>query len=359
MKTVDRYLLREMGGPFLFGVLAFVLLFVSAQILFELMELVNTLGIDLWTAGYLFLLWLPAFIVYTFPLATLVAILISFGRLSGDSELIAMYAGGISFRRLVVPLVAAGLLVSLVTVGLNELVAPAASRRAEDIIRAAAAGGGAAAREHVFYSDSYGEGVSRLVYAEKLDLATGEMIRPVITWYEDGRPAMFTVAEKGRWLGTSWEMLDGVHFLLDPEHPASMVFPRMTSKFTTSPEMIARSSRKPEEMTYRELQQHVRQLTQQGRKSTELELTLYHKLSIPFASLVFALIAPPLGIRSHRGSSSIGMGIAILIGFGYYVVWHYLSAVAQQGHLSPLWAAWLPNVVGGAVGVALILGVRK
>jgi hypothetical protein len=87
MKTIDRYLLREMGGPFLFGVLAFVLLFVSAQILFELMELVNTLGISLWTAGYLFVLWLPAFVVYTFPLATLVAILISFGRLSGESPL--------------------------------------------------------------------------------------------------------------------------------------------------------------------------------------------------------------------------------------------------------------------------------
>ena len=359
MKTVDRYLLREMAGPFLFGVLAFVLLFVSAQILFELMELVNTLGIDLWTAGYLFLLWLPAFIVYTFPLATLVAILISFGRLSGDSELVAMYAGGISFRRLVVPLVAAGVLVSLVTVGLNEFVVPAANRRAEDIIRAAAAGGGKAAQEHVFYSDSYGERVSRLVYAEKLDLGTGEMIRPVITWFEGGRPAMLTVAEKGRWRGNSWEMLDAVHYLLDAEHPASMAFPRMISKFSTSPETIARSSRKPEEMTYRELREHVQQLTRQGRKATKLELTLYHKLSIPFACLVFALIAPPLGMRSHRGSSSIGMGIAVLIGFGYYVVWHYLSAVAQQGLVSPLWAAWLPNVVGAAIGLGLILNVRK
>jgi lipopolysaccharide export system permease protein len=359
MKTLDRYLLREMAGPFLFGVLAFVLLFVSAQILFELMELVNTLGIDLWTAGYLFLLWLPAFIVYTFPLATLVAILISFGRLSGDSELVAMYAGGISFRRLVVPLVAAGLVVSLVTVGINELVVPAANRRAEEIVRAAAAGGGKAAQERVFYSDSYGEGVSRLVYAEKLDLATGEMIRPIIIWFEKGEPRIVTVAQKARWRGNSWEMLDAVHYLLDAERPGSVEFPRMISKFTTSPDTIARSSRKPEEMTYRELREHVRQLTQQGRKATELELTLYHKLSIPFACLVFSLIAPPLGIRSHRGSSSIGMGIAILIGFGYYVVWHYLSAVAQQGHLSPLWAAWLPNVVGAAVGMALILGVRK
>ena len=74
---------------------------------------------------------------------------------------------------------------------------------------------------------------------------------------------------------------------------------------------------------------------------------------------MFALIAPPLGMRSHRGSSSIGMGIAIMIGFGYYVVWHYLSAVAQQGAITPFWAAWLPNVVTGAVGVGLVLNVRK
>ena len=53
------------------------------------------------------------------------------------------------------------------------------------------------------------------------------------------------------------------------------------------------------------------------------------------------------------------MGIAILIGFAYYVVWHYLSAVAQQGLLSPAWAAWLPNLVTAAVGAALILRVRK
>jgi lipopolysaccharide export LptBFGC system permease protein LptF len=53
------------------------------------------------------------------------------------------------------------------------------------------------------------------------------------------------------------------------------------------------------------------------------------------------------------------MGIAILIGFGYYVVWHYLSAVAQQGAITPFWAAWLPNVVTAAVGMGLILNVRK
>ncbi len=359
MKIIDRYLLREMAGPFVFGVLAFVVLFVSANILFELMDLINQLGIGLWTAGVLFLLRLPGFMVYTFPLATLVAILISFGRLSGDSELIAMHAGGIGFRRLVRPLVAAGLLISFATATLNEFIVPACNRKGEDIIRAHAGGSAGTGQQHVFYRDRTGDAVSRLVYAERLDLGTGEMTRPIITWFEGGVPAMITVAEKGRWRGANWEMLDGVHYVLDAEHPASVVFPRMTSKFSTSPAQIARQSRRPEEMTYRELRGYIGDLLRKDLTVTQLELTLHHKLSIPFSCLVFALVAAPLGMRSHRGSSSIGMGIAVLIGFGYYVIWNYLAIVAQQGHLSPIWAAWLPNIVTGAVGLALVFSVRR
>jgi len=358
MKIIDRYLLQQMAGPFLFGVLAFVMLFVSANILFELMDLINTLGIGLWTAGVLFVLRLPGFMVYTFPLATLVAILISFGRLSGDSELIAMHAGGISFRRLVAPLVGAGIFVSLLTAGLNEYIVPACNHTSENIIRAAA-GKSESSRENVFYQDRAGAEVSRLVYAERLDLATGELTRPIITWLEDGRPAMLTVAEKGQWRGSNWDMIDGANYLLQPERQASWEFDRWTTKFTTSPQQIALRSRKPEEMTYRELSGYIKDLLDKDLPVTQLELTLHHKISIPFSCLVFALIAPPLGMRSHRGSSSIGMGIAILIGFGYYVIWNYLAIVAQQGHLSPLWAAWLPNLITGAIGITLILSVKK
>lgn len=359
MKIIDRYLLREMAGPFVFGVLAFVLLFVSANILFELMDLVSDLGIGLWTAGVLFLLRLPAFVVYTFPLATLVAVLIAFGRLSGDSELVAMHAGGIGFRRLVLPMVGAGLLVSLATVALNEFVVPAANRASDRILAEAARGAEKAGREHVFYEEMSGGRVTRLVYAERMDLSTGEMIRPMITWFEEGRPVGVTLAARAQWRDSEWEMVDPESYVLDPERRSSGQFGRWTAEFTTAPERIAQHGRAPEEMTYQELRGYVKHLLRQGREVTKLQLTLYHKLSIPFASLVFALIAPPLGMRSHRGSSSLGMGIAILIGFAYYVVWNYLAVVAQQGHLSPFWAAWLPNVVTAAVGLGLILSVRK
>ncbi len=359
MKIIDRYLLREMAGPFAFGVLAFVLLFVSANILFRLTELVSQLGLSLWTATELFFLWLPGFIVLTFPLATLVAILVAFGRLSGDSELVAMYAGGISFRRLVVPIAIAGIVISLATAALNELVVPAATRHAEDIVRAATQQAGKAAKDEVLYKESGGEDISYVIYADRLDLNTGELDHPVIVWFERGRPFVVTKAERAVWRQNQWEMFNGVNTSLDPERPSALSFRNWIANLPTTPRELAARSRKPDEMTYRELREHIGHALGQDRPTIDLELKLHHKVSIPFACFVFALIAPPLGMRSHRGSSSIGMGIAILIGFGYYVVWHYLSVVAQQGHLTPFWAAWLPNMVTAAVGLGLIFNVRK
>lgn len=359
MKILDRYLLREVAPPFLFGVLAFVLLFVSANVLFKLTQLISELGISLWTATILFVLWLPEFAIYTFPLATLVAILIAFGRLSGDSELVAMHAGGVSFRRLVVPIAIMGLLVSLLTLALGEFVVPPCNRTSESILRLASEQAGKAGQQQVFLKDvSHGQ-VVRLVYADRLDLETEEMTRPTITWFEEGRPVMVTVAERGRWRGSKWEMLDGVNYGIGGDWLTSERFQRWTTEFATSPRMIAQQARSPREMTYRELREYIRLAIHQQRPTAQLELTLHHKVSLPFACLVFALVAPPLGMRAHRGSSAIGMGLAILLGFAYYVVWNYLSILAQQGALAPLWAAWLPNIAFAVVGLALILRVRK
>jgi lipopolysaccharide export system permease protein len=362
MKLLDRYLIREILPPFAFGVLAFVLLFVSANILFKLTELITELGISLWTASELFLLWLPRWVVYTFPLATLVAILITFGRLSGDSELVAMHAGGIGFRRLLAPVLVVGLVVSLVTLALNEFVAPACNSRADRIEAQASIRAGKGSQESVYLKVMSGSQVSRLVYADRLDLKTEEMSNPYITWFEKGRPAMVTVAQRGRWRGKNWEMLDGVTWMLQSGWSSTVAFKSWTAELSTSPRMMAQQARNPSEMTYRQLREYIQSLRGAGAQpapTRALELTLYQKFSIPFASLVFALIAPPLGIRSHRGSSAIGMGVAILIGFAYYVVSNYLAVMAQQGALSPLWAAWLPDLATGLIGVGLILGVRK
>lgn len=87
----------------------------------------------------------------------------------------------------------------------------------------------------------------------------------------------------------------------------------------------------------------------------ELEVDLHSKLAIPFASTIFALVGAPLGLRRLRGGASVGLGLSVLIILAYYILWHGLHVLGEGGQVSPFMAAWLPNMIGLAAGLVLIL----
>src|SRR2546423_6919449 len=132
MRILDRYIARELIGPFLFGVAAFTLIFISGQYLFKLTSMVAR-GASLPDVIELLALRMVPLAIVTFPMATLLATLLSFGRLSGDMEVVAMMAGGISFVRIAVPAFAMGLAVSVFGLYANEDLVPPAGRAAKQI----------------------------------------------------------------------------------------------------------------------------------------------------------------------------------------------------------------------------------
>jgi lipopolysaccharide export system permease protein len=81
---------------------------------------------------------------------------------------------------------------------------------------------------------------------------------------------------------------------------------------------------------------------------------MFNKLAIPFTSTVFALIGAPLGLRRLRGGAAVGLGVSILIIFCYYVLWHGMSVLGENGQLSPALASWLANIVGLGIGGFLV-----
>src|SRR5437763_4622109 len=127
MKILDRYIARELIGPFLFGVATFTLIFISGQYLFKLTTMVAR-GASLVDVTELLALRMVPLAIVTFPMATLLATLLSFGRLSRDMEVVAMMAGGISFVRIAMPAFIMGLLVSVAGLLANELLVPPAGR---------------------------------------------------------------------------------------------------------------------------------------------------------------------------------------------------------------------------------------
>lgn len=338
---VDRYIVQEILGPFLLGVGAFLVILVG-DILYTLAEFIATQRVAAGVVLQVLAYKLPAIMVITFPVSTLVGALLGLGRLARDREIQAMQLAGMSLLRIFAPVLVFGLVAAGVTFTINELIAPWANQRANDLLRRAAFGEGVPlVREQVFFR---GPG-NRVFYVGRVDDARHELTNVMIYESEGPLPRVIT-ARAARWEGALWSLRDGVTRELDESG-----FSRYEAKFSEMQIVVGvegapffAGQKTPEEMTVSELRQYLT-LFGEGAASARFAVEYYRKFAVPFASGVFALIAAPLGARVAQGGRFTGIGTSIALLFTYYVVMSVAKAMGTTGILMPFLAAWAPNVM--------------
>lgn len=358
LSIIDRYLIVEMLGPFLFGVAAFTAIMTATSVLFNLITMMVRFGLPLSVVLEVLALRLPEMAFYTFPMSMLLASLLAFGRLSGDSEITALKACGVSLFRIMAPVVMVSLIISGATVALNEFVVPQADWAAKNILYEAQHQRKLpTARENVFYQELEEGRLKRFFYARNFD---GQTMRGVLVQeFEGDRLDRIIRADHAEYKRGGWIFFDGEMYQTG-DHGEYRFFIRFKEQQVALKEALltlSQEQRAPTEMNIRELAHHVKLLKesgQQGGAINELEVQWHQKLSVPFASMVFMMIGAPLGLRPNRSSSSIGLGLSILIIFVYYLIMFMFMAMGQAGHLAPWLAAWMPNLIGAAVGAGLI-----
>lgn len=368
MKILDRFIGAELVLPFLFGVGAFTSIFFAGNNLLKLTSQVLN-GLPVVTAVELVALSLPSVIVYTLPMSTLLAILIAFSRLSNDSEIVALYASGISLYRSIITVVALGIVVTILSFAMTEFIVPGTNRLSKDIQARAL-------KEEVSTNKPFvviDRKTNSTIYVKGgLNAKTHSMRDVTITRFSGDNPTLIFQAKKAQWRGQSWQgnndwvLYNGSWFKLNPNGSSeSGTFEDIkteTVMLSQTPEDIARSMRRPEEMSFRELYRQTRDLARGGvppRQMLDFEVQLYNKLAIPFAALIFALIGAPLAIRPARSGASVGIGYSIFIIFAYWFTWHFTTALAMQGSIPPFVGAFLADVLGLALGIVLLLRTAK
>ena len=135
LKIIDKYLLKELIGPFVFGVATFSFILAGGTVIFPLISEALKYQIPFLKVIQLFIFKLPFIIVWTFPMATLFTALIVFGRLNSDLEILAFRAGGINFTRIVTPVIVVGFFISLLTILMNEAIVPQTNNSVENLFR--------------------------------------------------------------------------------------------------------------------------------------------------------------------------------------------------------------------------------
>jgi LPS export ABC transporter permease LptG len=386
VSVLDRYIVRELISPFCFGGSLFTFFLVIDRI-YHLTDLVITKGVPLSLVVQLLVFMLPSFLAHTLPMALLVAVLLAGGRLAGDLEIIACKAAGISTLRLFRPVLAAAVVVTTITAGLTLVVSPltnqAFQRQLFKILQARAASG---LTERVF-NPTFGD---IIIYVEDVSASQVALRGLLVSDERDPRISRIITAREGRLLADednrrlTLRLINGAVSEADvlPAGPggsgqegggapaggaASAARYRLTnfslydmSLSIDSPLRGAPRAEKPEkDLSLPALHARVAALAGDPAAQAGFLVEWHKRFALPAAALVFALVAFPLAVRSHRGGRSIALVGSLAIIVSYYLVLTTLENSALRLRLPAGLAMWAPNFAFAASGAVLFVATGR
>ncbi|RMF77248.1 MAG: LPS export ABC transporter permease LptG, partial [Nitrospirae bacterium] len=300
-----------------------------------------------------FLLNVPVVAFRLFPLVAMLSTILALAALSRDSEIVAMRAVGVSLYRVVWPLLQAGLALSVVLLLLGELAIPRMHQEA-DLIKQTRIRHREANTE-LRTRDIWLRGAGgRIYYARRFDPEARALLH--VTWFDFDpgfRITGRTDVERMVWQGDRWR-LEGVverRFRAD----GGVETHRAAVELRSLPEGLSafrRVKKRPADMNWVELRRYIRRLAAEGGDVVKLRADLHAKLAQPFSAAVLTLLAIPFAIQRPRsGGTGKALALGLALGLAYWFLLQVGLSLGHGGKLPPLLAAWLGNLVFGAVGL--------
>ena len=354
MRILDRYIVREVFRHAFLGLVVFTFVFFVPQLV-RLMEIFVRHSGSGAQVFKLFLCIFPAVFVFTVPMATLIGVLLGLGRMSADSEIIALTALGIGRRRILLPVGVLALTGAIVTLSMTSWLGPLALRTFRslqaDLITSQVT---LALQPRVFDERFPG----KVLYVNDVT-ASGTQWHGIFlaeTGKEGG--SNLTLAENAIVIaepkqgklelhlrgGTTHEFSRG-----DADHYSVTAFGQsdwpieFNGLTTAEPRQLNNPERSVREL-----------LNEKGPGWREARVELHRRFAFPMACFAFALVAVPLGAQPRRGGRSAGSLLAVILISSYYLMSVMGAGLARQGTLTPAAGIWIANAVLAAFGLALL-----
>ena len=356
MTLLDRLVVREFFRLFFTFIMASPVLFILGDLTDNLDTYLDKgLSTGQVLMGYVY--QMPLFISWGLPIAALIATIFTVNTMTRHSEIAAAKAGGISFYRLYAALPVLGIALTLIGLGLTELVPVGNRLRAESLGGDRRASG--LVRSDFIYRDLDG----RIFDIRRLDVQ-GEEISGITMEREGDEPEVPSVhvfAERATYADSSgWTLHNGfLRLMAGADMERAVRFEGLRTRgFTEAPEELQDRQKDPDQMRYGEMGRLIQILQRSGGEPRELMVERAQKVAIPLAALVIVLFGAPLANSSPRSGAAFGVGVSLGITIIYLMLFKVAGAAGTSGALPPLVAAWLPNALFAMAAGVLIARVR-
>ncbi len=358
---IDRWLVGQIIPPMLFAISAFTVISLSVGVMFDLIRKIVEYGLPIEQAIKSLIYSLPSFLVLSFPMAVLLSTLLSYGKLSANSELIALKSLGITTSRFITPAIAISIFMTGLTFYFNDNLVPASNKLAESTLRSGM--GSSFNKEkgrnniifsrkgsridsstnkptkvntfltHIFYASRFENNAMNEVTV--LDFSR-ENIKQILT-------ANSAVFDKEN---SAWIFKNGSIVSIDSIGQTTNVrFEKYTYPFVEGPLDLAKVPKDASDMSLKEALEAERIYKKIGNQKEirKIQVRIQEKFTLPCACLVFGLIGSIIGSQSNlRSSKSQGFGLSVILILVYYVMSFIFSSFGVKGLLPPIIAAWFP-----------------
>lgn len=355
MRILRSYILSETILPFFMAMAVLTCVFLLGNLI-QLANLVINKGVDLGTVGQIFLLYFPVLIGYTFPIATLVAIMLAMSRFSADNEIIAIRASGIFLGRLLVPVAIVGVILSLIAFVLNDRVVPYANYQQQVLLKTLGVKNPTALLEEGIFIKAFR---NEIIFIHKIE--DNKMFNVTIYQPQPNGPTRTIIAREGEFTPVpdkdqiKLKLMDGTSD--EPSKDGSNTFYKlnfdnyfMTLDLGKDKEHI---EKKPRSMSLKELKTEISKMDHLLIDSSSLRTEYYRKISWSFAPFFFIMLGFPMAVITHRREKSANVVLAVFSAAFYYLLTLGAQAIAGKGLANPALMMWLPNIIVGFIAAIL------
>lgn len=355
-RILSLYIIREIVSLFLLGIVVFTLILLMGRLI-KLTELVVSRGVPLADVSRMILYLMPSFLVFTIPMALLLAVLMAFGRLSADNEITVIKASGVSLMQIMPPVLACALVAAMMALAASLVGVPWGNSAFKELsFKVLTRNVSATMREKVFWDEIPGMILYTEHYDEQRHTLQGVIIhdgrnpgRPMTIFARDGVVTGGTDRQALRLSLSS----GSIHAAGRGDEYRLVTFGEYIMTVGAQGGAAALGRNEPD-MSAAELRRRIDDRATPVPARLKMLSELHGRYAFPFASLVFAFIAVPLGIQNRRSGKSAGFSISIGILLAYYLMLSLLKTLAEKGAIPPFIALWLPNLVFLGVGWYLL-----
>ena len=367
---MDRWLITQILPPMLFAISAFTVISLSVGVMFDLIRKIVEFGLPLFLAIKVLFYSLPSFLVLSFPMAVLLSTLLAYGKLSANSELLALRSIGIKTSRIIAPAIAVSIFMTGLTFYFNDNLVPASNKLAEFTLRAGIGSSFSSekGKDNIMFS-RYG---SRIESATNKPTKTNTYLTHIFyaSLFEKNIMQGVTVLDFSRQdiqqilkaksavfdkKNSSWIFSDGSIVSIDQGGQTTNIqFEKYRYPFVEGPLDLARVPKDANEMSLKQALEAEQIYKETGnlKEIRRIQVRIQEKFTLPCACLVFGLIGSSLGSKSNlRSSKSQGFGLSVILILIYYVMSFVFSSFGVKGLLSPIIATWLPVLISLGGGI--------